>query len=135
MDNIPEHLQTHIDIINVNRKGKSKSAFMICKQIIKHITKNTKYKITKDNLIKTQEEITDKHILNSKKPNNLLHFKGNIIDNISQNQTYNIFGKNIILQIDGNELVIPIIETNENNLSYFNVKLCKIGDVIEMVEA
>ena len=133
MDNLNEDLENQIPIIKVHRKGITDNAYMVCEKIIKVIRKEIKYKITNNDLIETNLELTQKKIENIKRPKGLLIFTANIVDTISnQDQSYNIFGKNNFLILEDDNLDIPVIESTSENFAYFGSKLHKIEDIIEM---
>jgi len=131
MNDLSDDLMEQIPIININRKGSSNNSYLKCQKIIRIIEKYIKYKIRSNDLLITNQQLTQQEYINITKPNNLNTFYANVVYN-KDNLSYDIFEHYNYLILNKNTLDIPVIVSNQNNFNYFGVKLHKIGDVIEI---
>lgn len=129
MNDLPEELKNILSVLLVDRRGHSNTAFMKTEKIIGYIEPNKNYMIMSNSIIessKNQTEYTGTIAIPQ-------HVK--IFNNWNSNKNANVKNNNILgengdFQIDSN-LKIPIAETTQENLMFYNCKLIKHNDIIQ----
>lgn len=122
--------------IMVNRKSDVIDSHMITLAITGLIQPRKCYQISNENLIEVKC-ISEKKLLikqssntipNSVQINNIKHKWQDT--NKEKSNGSNILGKNGTLDLDSNNLNIPLIETTEHNLSFYGAIIVKMNDVV-----
>lgn len=123
MDNLPKYIKDNLNLILLDRKGDDQDASMKTIEIIGHVCDQDICRLEDGKLVK----LDNIENINLKKHDEITIFEPKTLklknrwnhNNILNVDNSNILGSNIGFLVNDPEIHIPIVQTNNVNLSYF----------------
>lgn len=128
----PSIISNNYLLLMVDRRGPQQDSYMKTNDIIGYIEPSCNYKITNNTCIATQDPLTMfEH--NTITPSYVeINNNWDNYDDEQIHDTYNnILGNIGILSLDRDEITIPTMEANCDNIQYYGAQYVKWGDIIQ----